>query len=1353
MSPPADDDFDFGNLDALDLDMEEALSSGEISRAGKSNTQSNFFSSKVQSNTNEGNRNAQTRVTHAPQQQTTKSNAQYDEFDEFGDIGESDLLDDNDLFEESTSTAPARPTFFNVDTPQQWPPQPQLQPQQNQRASSPEVLTQPSQSPTHHVIDKEAAQTWQYPLNFPRRDYQYNIIRRALFCNTLVSLPTGLGKTFIAAVVMLNYFRWFPKSKIIFMAPTKPLVNQQIEACFNVCGIPQEVTIEMTGQMNADHRREMWVEKRVIYCTPQVLQNDINSGICPAEDIVCLVVDEAHRAVGRYSYSEVIRLLEPINRDVRIMALTATPGGDIKTVQKVIQNLKIAKIEMRTEDSMDLQQYVFKRTIQEVVVPCGKDIAEIRDKFQRLMRPFLDRLAKNNVVRTTDPSLLTRFTLIQGRDAYVSEHPQHSATKSFILKQVAICMGLIHAYELLTIHGIRPFFVNMDPASGIDNNSRPATSDPLGPSGVGRAKRKTGNNGDKDDDNKQSAARMAMNESPEFNRMMDNIRIKMRDQRFCSHPKLERLVGVVVKHFTDHQDQNDALVQARASELTNYNSNDDSLPQTRVMIFANYRESVEEIGRVLEQHRPIVKVQSFIGQATAKGKKGISQKDQQRVVADFQNGQHNVLVATSIGEEGLDIGDVDLIVCYDSHSSPIRMLQRMGRTGRKRKGRICLLLSEGQEEQKYRRAQSSYKAIQRAIAQGHHIQYYPYSPRILPPGNPPTCDLVHIEVPDYIAPSTSRKRRKVGDDGAAVGGKIRFRSAFLDPQEMARFQQRYRIPKRDIKTITFKGACAKLLENKKRSVVAPDKTFLVGHSTRTMSFIKTANKISRLRVEQSLGAITGDSRQKDSHSERMLELLEQWGHSGIGIGVGVGVVDEDSEPSTFTKPRKKRSMPTDIPNNRLRPEKRGLFSHVGLSDNDTDELHDLAGRTSKSNPTHIRRRVIVDESEDDDDEGEDDEELRYKKPTSSALYKSGQPKPKKKTTSLTSFIDKSRLLTSSRTLTKLADTPLKNTTKSNFPTISDDEVDKEIMGGLGEGFEEAVDRIDDFDGHLPEMTTFEGSMPTQSATRIIGDGHWKQHLSQDVMEKRRGFDFKEHITPPSLWYKQGKQDKRKCEVNTMNINSHIEIFIPLPFIKLPAAPEPGKWYDPISSPSKVSTVAEQLRRVDVRSKVSKTPRSQNDILFIESSEEESEEVSEENRVVKRKNTFASQAATLAKARSYFSTSASSLENTITGFSSARSVASLRHRSGGTEKSFDTTIERSTTKPEREISRESDEIERERSIDFMGHVENSHNSPIINSDNNNTKYDSCGSEFDDFELGELDLEDDDSLLLEEENTPW
>lgn len=96
-------------------------------------------------------------------------------------------------------------------------------------------------------FDPEAGELWIYPTNYPLRDYQFNIVQKALFTNTLVCLPTGLGKTFIAAVVMYNFYRWYPNSKVVFLAPTKPLVTQQIEACYNVMGIPQEHAAEMTG--------------------------------------------------------------------------------------------------------------------------------------------------------------------------------------------------------------------------------------------------------------------------------------------------------------------------------------------------------------------------------------------------------------------------------------------------------------------------------------------------------------------------------------------------------------------------------------------------------------------------------------------------------------------------------------------------------------------------------------------------------------------------------------------------------------------------------------------------------------------------------------------------------------------------------------------------------------------------------------------------------------------------------------------------------------------------------------------------------------------------------------------------
>lgn len=115
----------------------------------------------------------------------------------------------------------------------------------------------------NHVIDTEAFKTWIYPINYTLRDYQFNIVQKALFSNTLVALPTGLGKTFIAAVVMYNFFRWFPNGKVIFMAPTKPLVTQQIEACYQITGLPRELTEELTGSKAPESRRHSWKTKRV----------------------------------------------------------------------------------------------------------------------------------------------------------------------------------------------------------------------------------------------------------------------------------------------------------------------------------------------------------------------------------------------------------------------------------------------------------------------------------------------------------------------------------------------------------------------------------------------------------------------------------------------------------------------------------------------------------------------------------------------------------------------------------------------------------------------------------------------------------------------------------------------------------------------------------------------------------------------------------------------------------------------------------------------------------------------------------------------------------------------------------
>lgn len=129
------------------------------------------------------------------------------------------------------------------------------------------------------MFNRSTIKDYIYPTNHPKRDYQFDIIRACFTDNCLVALPTGLGKTFIAGVVMLNcgfvqlfdpnptVYRWFPSGKIVFLAPTKPLVNQQIEACQLTCGIPSADAAVMTGSSVSAAKRARLVSLGVFLVT------------------------------------------------------------------------------------------------------------------------------------------------------------------------------------------------------------------------------------------------------------------------------------------------------------------------------------------------------------------------------------------------------------------------------------------------------------------------------------------------------------------------------------------------------------------------------------------------------------------------------------------------------------------------------------------------------------------------------------------------------------------------------------------------------------------------------------------------------------------------------------------------------------------------------------------------------------------------------------------------------------------------------------------------------------------------------------------------------------------------------
>ncbi|KAF9884432.1 3'-5' DNA helicase [Aspergillus nanangensis] len=584
---------------------------------------------------------------------------------------------------------------------------PATQPPRGEQVFSPPDKAEP---PTQHKLNQDAIATWVYPTNLGRtRDYQFNIAQKGLFHNLLVALPTGLGKTFIAATIMLNWFRWTKDAQIIFVAPTKPLVAQQISACFGIAGIPRSQTTMLTGEAAPGIRAQEWKDKRVFFMTPQTLINDLKSGIADPKRIVLLVVDEAHRATGAYAYVEVVKFLRRYNQSFRILALTATPGSTVESVQAVIDGLEISKVEIRTEQSLDIREYVHAKNTEVQTFKNSDEMVLCMDLLSRALQPLVDQLRTLNAYWGRDPMALTAYGLTKARQQWMLSdvgRNAHFGLKGKVNAIFTVLASLAHGIDLLKYHGITPFYRHL---LHFQSNTE-------------------GQKGGK--------WQRQVTQDDSFKKLMNHLQPWTKNPEFIGHPKLEYLKQVVLNHFMDAGEGGGGDEAGTKST-------------TRIMIFVHFRDSAEEVARVLKRYEPMIRPQVFVGQSSAKGSEGMNQKTQLSVVQKFKQGTYNTIVATSIGEEGLDIGEVDLIVCYDSSASPIRMLQRMGRTGRKRAGNITLLLMEGKEEESYIKAKDNYEKMQQMIASGTRFAFHDdTSPRILPPGMRPEVDKRHIDIPE-----------------------------------------------------------------------------------------------------------------------------------------------------------------------------------------------------------------------------------------------------------------------------------------------------------------------------------------------------------------------------------------------------------------------------------------------------------------------------------------------------------------------------------------------------------------------------------------------------------------------------
>jgi Fanconi anemia group M protein len=462
-----------------------------------------------------------------------------------------------------------------------------------------------------------------------RRDYQIAIAHEAAKRNTLVILPTGMGKTVVALLVIADRLQKKP-GKVLLLAPTKPLVEQH--ARFFSESLLDAKVESFTGETSPEERDYLWHTATVVCSTPQVIQNDVVAGRYSLADVTFLLFDEAHRATGDYPYVFLAESYRRDRPDGLVMAMTASPGAKAEKVAKICEDLGIEGVEVRTEYDADTAPYVQDTDVEwkEVQVP------ERLKQVAALLREMQDE--KIGLVRAAGaiPSHL-RFTgkkvlldagrILQARIQQGEGEGNPLLFKALSAQAAALKVG--HALELAETQGVQALLSYVEKLT-----------------------------------NDQSKAAKSLVEDARMKRAIDLLA-----ESRTEHPKL-RQVAILLRQQLKEK------------------------PDARIIVFTNYRDTSETLVHALAQQEGI-RPARFVGQASrGETDAGMSQKKQVETIEQFKAGVHNVLVATSVAEEGLDIPQVDLVVFFEPVPSEIRAIQRRGRTGRRRAGRVVILITK-----------------------------------------------------------------------------------------------------------------------------------------------------------------------------------------------------------------------------------------------------------------------------------------------------------------------------------------------------------------------------------------------------------------------------------------------------------------------------------------------------------------------------------------------------------------------------------------------------------------------------------------------------------------------------------
>jgi ERCC4-related helicase len=492
-----------------------------------------------------------------------------------------------------------------------------------------------------------------------RREYQIAIAKEAAKKSLMIVLPTGLGKTAIALLVLITRLA---KGKVLFLAPTRPLVEQHSAFLKEVLTIDEALIQTFTGNVLADRRSELWNNAKIVVSTPQIIENDLLSNRITLSDVTLLIFDECHRAVGNYSYVYIAEKYAEQAREPLVLGMTASPGSDKEKITEICISLGVKGVESRTEYDADVAPYVFKKDVEWRAVEVPMEIKRLKRILDAVLNERVGELQRLGFIRKKRGRDISKTELLELRkilEIQLASRKHADVYKALSLQ--AEVLKITHAIDLIETQGIfavKRYFERL-------------RNEALSKTGSKAAKR------------------------------------LLKDEKFVD------AMSMVGSYEGEHPKFN-ALLQILHEEIQ-------CNPNARIIVFANYRDTAEMILsglHGLKSEREGIKPVKFIGQASKAEDKGLKQTEQVEIISKFKEGVYNVLIATSVAEEGLDIPSTDLVLFYEPIPSAIRSIQRKGRTARKKVGKIIVLIAkETKDEAYYWLSRSKEREMRRRISE------------------------------------------------------------------------------------------------------------------------------------------------------------------------------------------------------------------------------------------------------------------------------------------------------------------------------------------------------------------------------------------------------------------------------------------------------------------------------------------------------------------------------------------------------------------------------------------------------------------------------------------------------------